>query len=112
VAFGRSRRSAPNHITAVAADGGRKQAWEPELFALAALRVADRRRQFARYGDSSFELERGSIRLANVVDLGQVIQNADFRRRRERDITVGDLTGVAVQDITIAQLGLERLQTC
>jgi ornithine cyclodeaminase/alanine dehydrogenase-like protein (mu-crystallin family) len=50
------------------------------------------------------------IRPENLVELGEAIQNKRLRRRIEPDITIADLTGVAVQDIAIAELALVRLQ--
>jgi ornithine cyclodeaminase len=98
------------HITAVGADGGGKQELEPQLFALAKLRVVDSRSQCSQYGDSSYALKHSWIELKNLVELGEVIQDQRLRRRREQDITIADLTGVAVQDIAVAELALTRLR--
>ena len=98
------------HITALGADGGGKQELEPALFALAKIRAVDSLSQCSIYGDSSFALEQGVIRMQDLVELGQVIQDPSLRRRSEQDITIADLTGVAVQDMAIAELALQRLQ--
>jgi ornithine cyclodeaminase len=98
------------HITAMGADGGGKQELEPALFALAQVRAVDSLSQCSKYGDSAFALEQGLIRLPDLVELGRVIQDPSLRRRSERDISIADLTGVAVQDMAIAELALQGLQ--
>lgn len=97
------------HITALGADGGGKQELEPRLFALAAVRVVDSRAQCSQYGDSAAALERGFITGADLVELGQVIEHPEWGRRSASDITIADLTGVAVQDMAIAELALQVL---
>jgi ornithine cyclodeaminase len=97
------------HITAVGADGGGKQELEPRLFALAKVRAVDSLSQCAKYGDSAFALEQGLIEMRNLVELGRVIQEPALRRRSEQEITIADLTGVAVQDMAIAELALQGL---
>jgi ornithine cyclodeaminase len=98
------------HITAMGADGGGKQELEPALVALAQVRAVDSLSQCSKYGDSAFALEQGLIRLPDLVELGRVIQDPSLRRRSERDISIADLTGVAVQDMAIAELALQGLQ--
>lgn len=98
------------HITAVGADGGVKQELDPRLFALAKVRAVDSRSQCSQFGDSSFALESSVIRLGYMVELGQIIQDKESQRRNEQDIAIADLTGVAVQDIAVAELALARLQ--
>jgi ornithine cyclodeaminase len=98
------------HITALGADGGGKQELEPMLFALAKIRAVDSLSQCSAYGDSSFALEQGLIQMQDLVELGRVIQDPSLRRRNEQDISIADLTGVAVQDIAIAELALQGLQ--
>jgi ornithine cyclodeaminase len=97
------------HITAVGADSGGKQELEPALFAQARIRAVDSRSQCSRYGDSSFALDQSLIDSNDLVELGEVILKEELRRRRVEDVTIADLTGVAVQDIAIAELVLARL---
>jgi ornithine cyclodeaminase len=97
------------HITAMGADGGGKQELEPRLFALAAVRAVDSLSQCSKFGDSALALEQGLIEPRDLVELGNVIQDAGLRRRSEDDITIADLTGVAVQDMAIAELALQKL---
>jgi ornithine cyclodeaminase/alanine dehydrogenase-like protein (mu-crystallin family) len=39
-----------------------------------------------------------------------VLEHIELRRRGQNDITIADLTGVAVQDIAITELALHGLQ--
>jgi ornithine cyclodeaminase len=97
------------HITAVGADGGGKQELEPRLFAIADICVVDSVSQCSQYGDSAFALGEGLIELERLVELGRVIQDPSLRRTREGDISIADLTGVAVQDMAVAELALQGL---
>jgi ornithine cyclodeaminase len=96
------------HITAVGADGGGKQELDPRLFARA-LCVVDSRKQCAQFGDSSYAIQEGLIANDDLIELGDIVQNRSLGRRDAAQITIADLTGVAVQDIQIAKLALRRL---
>lgn len=98
------------HITALGADGAGKLELDPQLFAVAAVRAVDSRAQCSQYGDSAAALTQGLIRPENLVELGQVIEHPELGRRSSRDITIADLTGVAVQDMAIAELALRGLR--
>lgn len=97
------------HITAVGADGGGKQELEPALFARAAIRAVDSRKQCSEFGDSSFAIAQNLVRSEDLVELGEIIQNPAKWKRGEQDVTIADLTGVAVQDIAVASLAIEKL---
>src|SRR5580658_4565525 len=96
------------HITAVGADGGGKQELDPRLFARAVCAV-DSRKQCAVFGDSSYAIQEGLIVIGDLIELGEIIQDRTLGRRDAAQITIADLTGVAVQDIQIAKLALRRL---
>jgi ornithine cyclodeaminase len=98
------------HITAVGADGGGKQELESRLFSLANACVVDSAVQCSQYGDSSFALREGLIQPQKLIELGRLIEDKTLGRQREEDITIADLTGVAVQDIVIADLACKRLE--
>jgi ornithine cyclodeaminase len=98
------------HITAVGADGGGKQELEPQIFARAAVRAVDSLSQCSKYGDSAYALEQGLIEMRDLTELGRLIEDPSLRRRNERDVTIADLTGVAVQDMAIAELALQALR--
>lgn len=99
------------HITAVGADGGGKQELEPRLFAVSVLCAVDSRSQCAQYGDSSYAIEQNWIRAEDLSELGMLIANPARHRRSEAEITIADLTGVAVQDIAVAELALRHLES-
>jgi ornithine cyclodeaminase len=65
----------------------------------------------SKYGDSACALEQGLIEMQDVVELGRVIQDPALRRRGEQDISIADLTGVAVQDVAIEELALQGLRS-
>jgi ornithine cyclodeaminase len=97
------------HVTAVGADGGGKQELNPGIFARAAIRAVDSREQCSQYGDVSAALSQGLVRIEDLVELGEIIVNPSAYPREPEDITVVDLTGVAVQDIAVANLALAML---
>ena len=98
------------HITAVGADGGGKQEIEPELFAKADVIAVDSRSQCAQFGDSSWASKKGLISMEKLVELGEIIDKKRPGRTNDMQITVADLTGVAIQDIQIAKLTLDTLR--
>ena len=52
-------------------------------------------------GETKYALEKNIINRSDLVELGDIIMNKNNGRLSENDITVADLTGVAVQDIMI-----------
>ncbi len=97
------------HITALGADGGGKQELDPKLFTFAKVRAVDSLAQCSLYGDSAAALKQGWITRGDLVELGRVIEHGELGRQSESDITIADLTGVAVQDMAIAEFALTRL---
>ncbi len=97
------------HVTAVGADGDGKQELDAGIFARADICVVDSLSQCSDYGDSSFALKEGIIAQDKFIELGRVMHDPALRRQNDAQITVADLTGVAVQDIQIAQLVLDNL---
>jgi ornithine cyclodeaminase len=98
------------HITALGADGGNKQELDPQLFVLAKIRAVDSRSQCSDYGDSSFALASNLIGPHDLTEIGEIIRDEALRRQNAQDITIADLTGVAVQDIAIASRVLQALE--
>ena len=97
------------HITAVGADGGGKQELDAAVFEKADICAVDSVAQCREYGDSSYALRQGLIAEDRLIELGRIVRNPDLGRRSEDQITIADLTGVAVQDIQIASLVLAAL---
>jgi ornithine cyclodeaminase len=94
------------HITAVGADGGGKQELDAELFRKAAVCAVDSRRQCREVGDSSYALKAGIVREDQLVEIGTILRRPELGRTGADQITICDLTGVAVQDIQIAKLAM------
>jgi len=90
------------HITAMGSDTSYKQELDTRILSKAELLVADSISQCQERGEISKALADKSITDDKVVELGSIINgNADGRTADEQ-ITIADLTGVAVQDIQIA----------
>lgn len=90
------------HITAVGSDTAEKQELDVDILAKADVIVADSLAQCRLRGEIHKALEAGKITADSCVELGAVITGRDKGRTSESQITVVDLTGVAVQDIAIA----------
>lgn len=91
------------HITAVGADDLGKQELDEEIFVKADKVIVDSRNQCTGFGDVSYALKRGLIGLENLVELGEVLINPSLGRTSDNQITVCDLTGIAIQDLLIAE---------
>jgi ornithine cyclodeaminase len=92
------------HITAMGSDDDGKQELEAALLAKADRVVADSVSQCSQYGECVHAIQEGLIEEASILELGQVIKDPSIGRTSEDQITVADLTGVAVQDIQIAKM--------
>jgi ornithine cyclodeaminase len=95
------------HVTAVGSDTPEKNEIDPALLGRAELVVADSISQCALRGEIRAALAAGVLGEESVVELGAFITRK-ARRRSATDITVADLTGVAVQDIMIAKAVVAR----
>jgi ornithine cyclodeaminase len=102
------------HITAVGSDTPHKQEVEAAILGRADLVVADSIDQCLERGEIYQAVTQGQLNPAEIVELGDVIAGVVPGRTSNEQITVADLTGVAVQDIKIAVAtyqavaGLER----
>ena len=91
------------HITAMGADSPDKCELDPTLVGKADLVVADSISQCSTQGEIHHALEAGIITESDAVELGQIIADPPLGRKDDTQITIADLTGVAVQDIVIAK---------
>jgi ornithine cyclodeaminase len=95
------------HITAMGSDTAEKQELDAKILDAADIVVADSLTQCQERGEIYKALVSGDIGMDRVVELGSAIESAiesDSRiRTSENQITVADLTGVAVQDVQIAK---------
>ena len=98
------------HITAMGSDTPGKQELDAAILQQADLVVADSISQCIERGEVAKALEVGTINKEDVVELGNVISGAATGRTGEDQITIADLTGVAVQDIQITKAVLNSLE--
>jgi ornithine cyclodeaminase len=97
-----SEIQAGTHITAVGSDTADKQELESAILGRADLVVADSIEQCLMRGEIFQAIRSGQISETQLVELGNLISGKAQGRISEDQITVADLTGVAVQDIKIA----------
>jgi len=90
------------HITALGADTKLKRELGPGVLSSADLIIADSIEQCKIRGEISHSLNEGEISINDIVELGNILDNTSMGRKHENDITIADLTGVAVQDVSIA----------
>lgn len=95
------------HITAVGSDTPDKTELDPEILAKADVIVADSLSQSRSRGEIYQAVKAGVLTERRVVELGAVLQEPSLGRTSDDQITVADLTGVAVKDIQIAKAVLE-----
>ena len=91
------------HITAMGADAEGKQEIDPMLFVKADIIVADSKDQCIDHGDIGYAVTNEIIDPSKIFELGEVIENKNLRRKNDQQITIADLTGVAIQDIQITK---------
>lgn len=98
------------HITAMGSDSPAKGELDPALLAAADVVAVDSLSQCGGSGELHHALEAGLMSEADAVELGTVIAGTASGRGSDKDITIADLTGVAVQDIVIACAVLDKLE--
>ncbi len=97
------------HITAVGSDTSEKQELDSKILQMADIVAADSISQCQARGEIFQALKAGMIKKENLVELGNVIGNRELQRSSDEQITIADLTGVAVQDIQISKAVYEVL---
>ncbi len=97
------------HITAVGSDTAEKQELDPAILERADVVVADSLSQCRERGEIHRALGSGHLQEERVVELGDVIGGRASGRTSDEQITVADLTGVAIQDLQIARAVYEAL---
>lgn len=90
------------HVTAIGADAPGKQELEPALLHRARVIATDKREQCQDHGELSHvpTLHDDTTR---IVELGSLLDGHAVGRQSDDDITIADLTGIAAQDIAIAE---------
>lgn len=98
------------HITAVGADCIGKQELDAALVASMSRIIVDSQAQCGAYGEVSHALKAGLLEPSRLLELGAVLVGQGAGRQDQHEVTLADLTGVAVQDAQIAQWVFERLR--
>ncbi len=100
------------HINAIGADATGKQELDAEIL-LDAKVVVDDWEQASHSGEINVPVSRGLITHQDIVaTLGDVVAKKVRVRERAEDITVFDSTGLAVQDIAVADEVYRRCRRC
>ena len=92
------------HITAMGSDDHGKQELEAALLGKADLVVADSISQCVDHGECFHAVKEGLVTEESILELGNVIKEPTRGRSNDEEITVADLTGIAIQDIQIAKM--------
>ena len=98
------------HITAVGSDTHDKCELDYNILAKANLIVADSIEQNILRGEIHQALKHDAINEADLIEIGEIFENPEKGRKNDHDITVADLTGVAVQDLVIAEAVFNTLE--
>jgi ornithine cyclodeaminase len=97
-------------IVAIGSDTQHKQELASEILQKADLVIADSIPQSKSRGEVYQAVKSGAISAEKVVELGNALQDANLQDTNDEQITVVDLTGVAVQDIMIASAVFSNYQ--
>ncbi len=99
------------HITAMGSDTESKQELDAMLLRNADLVVGDSISQCLERGEIHRALKVDAIIDKNIVELGNIISGDAVGRTSDDQITIADLTGVAVQDIQITKAVFSALDS-
>ena len=91
------------HITAVGSDTPEKCELDPKILDRASIVVADSISQNKERGEIHQGLKKGTVKEEDILELGDIFSGRTEGRTDSDQITVVDLTGVAVQDLVIAE---------
>jgi len=94
---------AGTHITAMGADTAEKIELATQILGKADVVVVDSISQSETRGEVYQAVRAGTIRRTQAIEFGKVIADPTLGRTSPNQITVADLTGVAVQDLMIAK---------
>jgi len=96
------------HINAIGADAKGKEELEPELLKRAKI-VVDDWQQASHSGEINVALSRGIITRKDIhATLGEVLIGKKKGRVSQKEITIFDSTGLAIQDVAVASLVYKR----
>ena len=92
------------HITAMGSDDYGKQELAADVLGLADRVIADSISQCVDHGECFHAVKAKEIEASSILELGNVIKDPMLGRSSDDQVTVADLTGVAIQDIQIAKM--------
>jgi len=95
------------HITAMGSDTIHKIELDPAILGKADIVVVDSLSQSESRGEIYQSVKAGTLNRANVLEIGQIINDPELGRQNDAQITATDLTGVAIQDLMIAKAVFE-----
>jgi ornithine cyclodeaminase/alanine dehydrogenase-like protein (mu-crystallin family) len=98
------------HVSLMGADGPNKSELAPTELTRAHV-FCDDWEQASHGGELQHAVAAGLLTRDGVTELGAVLVGVAAGRRNEREITVFDSTGLAIQDLAIALAALERAAT-
>jgi ornithine cyclodeaminase len=97
-------------IVAIGSDTEHKQELAHEILQKADIVIADSIPQSKSRGEIYQAVKAGAISAEKVIELGNALQDSSLKSTKNEQITVVDLTGVAVQDIMIASAVFSNYQ--
>jgi ornithine cyclodeaminase len=97
------------HITAMGSDTPNKQELDSNVLSKADLIIADSRLQCEVRGEIHHAIKNKIVSMDSIVELGEIINGDRQGRTTSSELTVADLTGVAVQDIQISKAVLHNI---
>ena len=96
------------HITAIGSDTADKIELDPTLLHRADIVTVDSLSQSESRGEVFRARQVGTFQNENPLELGRILNNKNLGRQNNQQITIADLTGVAVQDLMISQAVFEK----
>ncbi|KPK21529.1 MAG: alanine dehydrogenase [Dehalococcoidia bacterium SG8_51_3] len=98
------------HINAVGADAPGKQELDPSILKEAVV-IVDDLKQASGSGEINVPIQKGIYSVGEIYGtLAEVVAGKKKARVNDKDITVFDSTGIAVEDIAVARLLFEKAQ--
>lgn len=97
------------HITAVGADAPGKFELDPNIIKQADIVVADSKEQCIDHGEIARAYNEKLISDIDIIEIGDIISGKSSGRENDDQITISDLTGIAVQDIQIAKAIMNKV---
>lgn len=99
---------AGTHINAIGADAAGKEELDPMILRRAKV-VVDAVAQAAHSGEVNVPISKGIFSVEEIyAELGQIICGRKLGRESDKEITVFDSTGLAIQDVVSANLAYTR----